>query len=723
MKRVTIVLVLLLALSACAPVATEVSSQGTQPLQESSVQPQSKTQLGPESEVASTTIDTGILTEKKAHEILSDWENWKSYSKQYGYVLSSRNHYTENIKPLNKWMECYRTGKKCEAVILYYGSVINYIFVFTCNGTAEYTITQYTGRDAIQFQSAMVTERVTDYTFGANINGKMWCIPIKKESVKRLHENAGRYDADTWQFPDVQSTGNMAEIYLYDADARDYTKRTVDASGIRSMLDYLCEIENSFGRPLFIDRCARTADGVIYMKFSTTLHERGFSKGAERAVLYSIARTVMENETDALGVCFESDGGMDFVPYDGLFDGTNEICIPPGAAPLGALTIERAQEIATERVAWLFEDQHPEYTGFDPDSMVLELYAAKYIEGVLCYLFHYYENEHNLSQGLYSGTFALDVETGSVFYSISGVDGAYILESDENETRIMPESEEAVEAIDTGILTEEKAHEILKDEKNYELYSEQYGYPIASTKYSHNVGQMEDWIECYRTGKPAEVALLYYGSPMMLIFVLTADGTAEYTITEYNNIFDTVQIKSSMVIERMAEYTFGADLGDKGWPIVVKKENDQTLHENIDRYAVQFSPVVPKQSTAEIYMYDTDKKDYTKRTVDADGLNFMDDYIAEIEQSFGTSFGIKWGFRAPDDFIYINFYDALNQIGFSPDAERAVLYSLARTIMENETGVLGVCFEVSGQSYNAPENDIYYWQNEACLPPGATLPG
>lgn len=380
------------------------------------------------------------FTEARAHKVAADWENFETYSSLYGYPLTFYNHYTKNSGQLLNWIECYRLGKPCEAVLLQLGSVLSTVIKLTCDGTPKYTITLYGAETTQEYKSSMVTERVTDYTFGADIEGKAWPLPIKKEGVEALHKNTARYKGVPKQSPIAAPNSDTPSIFIYDANTQKYTIQSFAKEHFISLLDYFVDIENTFGRPLFIEPHVLMPDDVLYVNFTERLCDRNFSPQTEQAILFSIARTVMENEPQVKGVCFEADKKPYHVSDFGISYGNNEMCIPPEAPPLGKLSLKQAETIARAKVAEIFPVRYSEWKEFDPSAFVLKLYAAKYIEGRLCYLYHLYENDQRLLQGQYAGAVALDVDDGNILYTIGMEDGANILLYDANEKQIVPQS-------------------------------------------------------------------------------------------------------------------------------------------------------------------------------------------------------------------------------------------------------------------------------------------
>ncbi len=381
--------------------------------------------------------DMVVMTEGRALEILGDQSKLETYSKQPNCVISHRDRWSKNTHPLTEWICCYREGLPAQVEILHYGWTMPCIYVLECDGSTQYTIAEYSnafGKNV--YSSSMLTERAVDYTFGADISGKNWPIPIKKEGLAEVGPREDRYD-QTVLFKDgaAHVTKEELKVYLYNSDTKVYSIQGADISWSGNIQDYSAEIENSFGRPLFALFGLDKQRGIIYLNITQTLNTRNPTKKNERDILYSLARTMMENEPDYIGVCFETEVGGEVVPYDGgMYFGSNAICMPPEASPLGALLIDDATQRVKEHIStWLSEDD----TGIqvlDPKDLEVELYAAKYIDGMLCYLFRYYESGADL------GGFALDVDTGNVYYSISTVDGAFVLVRDEGETRILPET-------------------------------------------------------------------------------------------------------------------------------------------------------------------------------------------------------------------------------------------------------------------------------------------
>ena len=343
--------------------------------------------------------------------------------------------WSKNTQPLTEWIGCYQEGLPAQVEILYYGWTMPYIYVLECDGSEQYTITEYSnalGKNV--FTSSMLTERAVDYTFGADITSKNWPIPIKKEGLAEERPREDRYD-QTIVFKDdtAHVTKEELKVYLYNSDTKEYTIQGADISWLGNIASYSTVIENNFGRPLFALFGLDKQRGIIYLNITQTLNTRNFTKKTEQEILYSLARTMMENEPDYIGVCFETEVGGEVVPYDGgMYFGSNAICMPPEASPLGALSIDNATQRVKENISTWLSTNDTDIQVPTANDIEANLYAAKYIDGMLCYLFRYYEN------GAVLGGFAMDVDTGNVFYSISEVDGAFVLVWDEGQKRILP---------------------------------------------------------------------------------------------------------------------------------------------------------------------------------------------------------------------------------------------------------------------------------------------
>ncbi len=379
--------------------------------------------------------DMVVMTEDRALEILGDQSKLETYSQQPNCVISHRDRWSKNTQPLTEWIRCYREGLPAQVEILYDGWTMPCIYVLECDGSEQYTITEYS--DALGknvYTSSMLTERAVDYTFGADITGKNWPIPIKKKGLADEKPSEDRYDQTVVFKDDVAHvTKEELKVYLYNSDTKKYTIQGADISWSGYKQNYSAEIENNFGRPLFALFGLDKQRGIIYLNITQTLNTRNFTKKTEREILYSLARTMMENEPDYIGVCFETEVGGEIVPYDGgMYFGSNAICMPPEASPLGALSIDDATQRVKEHISTWLSTNDTDIKVPTANDIEANLYAAKYIDGMLFYLFRYYENGADL------GGFAMDVDTGNVFYSISAVDGAFVLVWDEGQKRILP---------------------------------------------------------------------------------------------------------------------------------------------------------------------------------------------------------------------------------------------------------------------------------------------
>ncbi|MFA9380015.1 MAG: hypothetical protein ACERKO_03035, partial [Acetanaerobacterium sp.] len=106
---------------------------------------------------------------------------------------------------------------------------------------------------------------------------------------------------------------------------------------------------------------------------------------------------------------------------------------PPGATLPGGISLEEASRIAKTKVIAM--------RNINESEGVVEFNSVRFIDGLLCYTFLYYDNQQTLEEGGFdSEHVALDAMTGSVFYYADRAHGGFILFSDDNETRILPEN-------------------------------------------------------------------------------------------------------------------------------------------------------------------------------------------------------------------------------------------------------------------------------------------
>ncbi len=419
MKRIFAVILLVLLLCSCVP---------------------AKEQVTIDNDAKKTVSTVSVISEEEALEVLKDFhEMGDDYIQKSACVISHWNAASKNIQPLINWINCYREGVPARVEILYFGWTLPYICVFECDGSEQYTITEYSEYDGKRvYTSCMVTERVTDYTFGADIQQKGWPMTIKKEGVPDNRPTKDRYNLEITRYINAHPSKNEVTIYAYDSKLKDYSLLKAESSWSGHISGYVSQIENWVGRPLFYQLGVDRERGIVYINITQQLNTRNFTLETERAILYSLAKTIMENEPDYIGVCFETEWDGQVVSYDGgVHYGENEICMPPDAPPLGALSLKDAERKVKEHIA-LVEKKYDPQTELDTDKMVVKLSAAKYVDGVLCYVYDYYGYEQDASDGAYLGVYAIDVETGKVCYMVSMVDGTYILERDENEKRILP---------------------------------------------------------------------------------------------------------------------------------------------------------------------------------------------------------------------------------------------------------------------------------------------
>ncbi len=722
MKRIALLTASLLIFCACAapPAGLAPSSEGASSAGAIQAYSSSGSEASAQSG-ASQAIDTQVLTEAQAHEMLKDDRGPEQYSDQLNYVLSHKDGATSNITPLTDWVEHYQKGEPAEAAILYYGWTAPSIYVLTSNGTQEYTITEYTTfRPTAQYKSSVVTERQIDYTFGGDVDIKQMPLTVRKEYDTEKYSHEHRYENTAETYAPANLRSYIFGSCVYRPGSPGYILIPAEVPGNITLRDCFTDIEEYLAVKLDISRIVQDGD-LVYINFEPgSMPTVGFSKPLEEAVLYSLACTVMKNHQGTLGVCFEINGE----PYssENLHFKSNSICLLPDAPTVGKLSAEEAGEIARKKLHAYYQSLYGSAAKSTEDYIFSPLYA-EYVNGVLCYVLNYYDNKDAYKKGLDAGTIVLDADQGSLLFEVSMVDGSYVLVSDDNEKRILPQGiTSPAPAVNPQPITEARAHEIAADWENFDTYSELYGYPLTSyNHYTKNSGQLLNWIESYRLGRPCEAVLLYYGSPLSGVLKLTCDGTPEYTITLYG-AETTQEAKSSMVTERITDYTFGADIDGKGWPLPIKKEGVEALHENAERYndvPRQSPTAAPNSDTPRIFIHDANTQQYHIQPSTQDRITNLINYFVDIENAFGRPLFIEPDVLMPDGVLYVNFTEKLSDRNFSPQTEQAILFSIARTIMENEPQVKGVCFEADKKPYHVSALGISYGNNEMCMPPEA----
>lgn len=445
MKRLTaLLLCLLLCLCACTAPAVQTVSSAVESMSSSVVVSGSSSGVSDVSSAATGSsgtakiIDTNILTEKKAHEILNDSDNFSQYCTQNGYVLSRVWGATDNIQPLTDWLNCYKQGIASEVVVLYWGWTIPLIIVFTSNGTQQYTITLYDNfGPSEQYRSSVITERSIDYTFGKDLGVEWEPITIRKPYDAEDLTPIQKYENTLETYTAANLKAEPFYAYVYDAKAKDYTKKASDTASIRTLRDFFTGIEESLAVKLDISRIVQDGD-LIYINFEPdSAPAKGLTKEQEQAVLYSLSRTVMENQKGVLGVCFEIVG--ESYHSENFYFGQNWITLPPNAPALGKLSVAQAEKVARDKLIELAPTMPDQMGNMDIKNLKLTPEYAKYECGILCYVFTYYYNESYRSQDFYS-YIVVDAETGTLFFDISMEDGSYMLIDDENEKQITPQT-------------------------------------------------------------------------------------------------------------------------------------------------------------------------------------------------------------------------------------------------------------------------------------------
>lgn len=223
------------------------------------------------------------------------------------------------------------------------------------------------------------------------------------------------------------------KIYVYNTEKQNYTT-SLSSRECYFPFDYIVELEDIFGRPLFVVSLLPNSNKLMEVCFDQVLITRRFSPQQEQAILYSITRTLLEYESDVDGVCFQMNSNAGYVPYCGSISFIeNEMCVPPGTSPIGQLSFEQAQNIAEQKIADLSAN---ELQDMKQAKYIVNLHGARYINQTLCYIYEYCSKVNTTESA--KGLFALDTESGSKFFSWNEADGGFILVSDDNEKLTMP---------------------------------------------------------------------------------------------------------------------------------------------------------------------------------------------------------------------------------------------------------------------------------------------
>ncbi|SDM94592.1 hypothetical protein [Acetanaerobacterium elongatum] len=338
---------------------------------------------------SSKTINTKNLTEEMAKELLRDLEDYMVYRSKYGYVLSSVEGATANFQPLADWINCYKCGIPSEVVIFYRGRMDAYFYVLTSNGTAEYTITRYgNSSPTLQFKSSVITERTIDYIFGSDITqDEQMPFTIRKGYDFNEVYHVKRYENAVATFATANLKTEPFCCYIYDTNVKTYTKKHVDSKSITTIRDFFAPIEETLPFKLQIRRIVQDGD-LVFISFARDCAPvKGLAKGQEQAVLYSLAKTVLENQKDVLGVCFEVEESL--YQSDNFDCELCELCIPPQTS-LPGLSTQAANTVAKEGLSeLLIIEQDADNTDV---QITIRLRGAEFINGVLCYVFDTFRN-------------------------------------------------------------------------------------------------------------------------------------------------------------------------------------------------------------------------------------------------------------------------------------------------------------------------------------------